>query len=326
MRRKILKYLKENDGYVSGQELSNQLGVSRTSVWKVIKQLREQGYEIDSVSNKGYALRQSPDILTKEEVELNLNTEFIGKDVKVYESIDSTNKQAKRLAVEDATEGTVVIAEEQTEGKGRRGKSWSSPPKQGLWMTIILKPKIHPSKASMVTLLAGLSVVQAINDCSQNKAQIKWPNDTVINEKKVSGILTEMSSELDLVNYIVVGIGVNVNTQTFDDAIKDTATSLYIEEGKSYERAVIAQKILKKFEQNYILFLKEKNLKLVLDTYEKNCINLSRQVKIIHHNEVEYGKAIGISEEGHLIVLDENGTEKLLNSGEVSIRGINGYV
>ncbi|TCT14677.1 BirA family biotin operon repressor/biotin-[acetyl-CoA-carboxylase] ligase [Natranaerovirga pectinivora] len=326
MKSKILEFLKTNEGYISGQELSDILGVSRTSIWKVINQLKAEGYGIESVSNKGYRLIDSPDILSKAEIQYDLKTTVLGKEIIVYNQVDSTNKQAKKLAIDGEKHGTVILAEEQLEGKGRRGRLWKSPPNKGIWLSIILRPDLHPSKASMLTLIAGLAVVHTINRYTKNQAFIKWPNDIIINEKKVSGTLTEMSSELDVINYVVVGIGVNVNTTDFDDEIKEIATSLANEEGKSFERALLVKGILESFEKFYDQFMVDKDLSHLINEYEDNCINVDKTVRVILDGQEKIGKAIGITKMGELRFVQASGEEMILNSGEVSVRGLNGYV
>jgi BirA family biotin operon repressor/biotin-[acetyl-CoA-carboxylase] ligase len=290
----------------------------------VIKQLKAEGYAIESVQNKGYCLLVSPDVLSKEEIQYKLDTVTFAKNIKVYNAIDSTNQEGKKLALEGAKHGTLLVADQQFKGKGRRGKSWESPPKTGIWMTLILRPDIHPNKASMLTLLAGLATVQTLNEKINNTAYIKWPNDIVVNGKKVCGILTEMSAELDFINYVVVGIGMNVNTFEFDASIQEVATSLAVEEGKTFERVPIIQGIIKKFEKYYELFVKSGDLENVLKDYEKNCINISKEVRIISNTDEMIGTALRITPSGELIVKDQQGQEHIIRSGEISVRGLNG--
>ena len=211
MKTEILRMLREADGYISGQELCNKFGVSRTAVWKAINQLKEAGYEIDAVQNKGYILKAAPDIMNQNELKSIMNTSWAGQELLYFDSIDSTNTKAKELAEAGYPNGTLVVSDSQSAGKGRRGRSWESPSGTGIFMTLMLKPDINPNNASMLTLVAALAVAKAISEITGEKALIKWPNDIVMNGKKVCGILTEMSAQFDYINNIVIGIGINVH-------------------------------------------------------------------------------------------------------------------
>ena len=251
MKTKILNALRKSDGYVSGQALCNMLGVSRTAVWKVINQLKEEGYVIEAVQNKGYHITQYPDILTSSEIMSQLtcvdtgSTTGIIREVVYYDETDSTNNEAKRAAERDnAADGTLYITESQTGGRGRRGRNWVSPAGSGIWMSLLLRPDIAPVNASMLTIVAAMAVQEAIHkvlteDGHDAECRIKWPNDIVLNKKKVCGILTEMSAEMDYIHYVVIGMGINVNTTEFDDSIKATASSLYLETGDHLKRSRI---------------------------------------------------------------------------------------
>ncbi|WP_058486500.1 biotin--[acetyl-CoA-carboxylase] ligase [Defluviitalea phaphyphila] len=326
MKSKVLQILKEEEGYISGEEISRALGVSRTAVWKVISSLKKEGYVIESSTNKGYYLKETPDLLTKEEVSYNLKTKYLGKDIYHYYQIDSTNKEAKKMAVNGAKEGTIIISEEQTLGKGRLGRGWISPPRLGIWMSIILRPLVSPLDASKITILGGLSVCKAIEKVTGLDVKIKWPNDIVINKKKVCGILTEMSAEMEKIDYIILGIGVNVNNENFPEDLKDKASSLKIEGNKKYNRKEIVQEIIMQFEKYYEIFIRDKNLNKFLEEYKDYCLTLNKDVKINSNKESFVGKAIDISEEGELIVQKEDGEIITVFSGEVSVRGLYGYI
>ena len=226
MREKILEVILDNEKeFISGEELSKKLGISRTAIWKHIRILRSQGYNIESVNKKGYRLVDEPtDLLNPQNIYRNLKTKFIGKNVLHFETIDSTNDYAKKIGNE-LRDGSVIISEEQTKGKGRLGRVWESKAGEGIWMSIILKPNIIPNKAPFITLIAGASIVKALNILGVD-AKIKWPNDITINNKKLSGILTELSAEIERVNYIVVGIGMNVKDTDFEAELQDKAKSL----------------------------------------------------------------------------------------------------
>ena len=232
MKSEILHLLRCADDYVSGQQLCETFGVSRTAVWKVINQLKEEGYVINSVQNKGYRITEYPDIITASEIESLLldddgNMQGICQNIKYFDETDSTNNQAKLAAEKDAQDGTLFVAECQTGGRGRRGRTWVSPAGSGIWMSLLLRPHISPESASMLTLVLAVAMVEAINEeVKDAKCYVKWPNDIVLNSKKISGTLTEMSAEMDAIHYVVIGIGINVNTTDFDESIKDMATSI----------------------------------------------------------------------------------------------------
>lgn len=326
MREKILGMLRGTKEHVSGERMSEVFGVSRSMVWKVIKGLRDEGYVIDSVTNKGYKLVGVPDLVTGEEIRSVLETEIFGKDIYDYEEVDSTNVVAKKKAREGAETGTVVIADAQTGGKGRLGKVWDSPGGMGIWMSLIVRPEIPPQEVSGMTLVVGLAICQAIRKVTELEAYIKWPNDIVVNGKKVCGILTEMSAEMDRVNYVIVGIGVNVNTLDFPEELQNVGTSLKIESGKSYSRKDLVAQILMVFEKYYKEYVKEKSLEGILGAYKALCITLKNEVQIINKNDSYWAKPLDIDKDGALIVERKDGTEETITSGEVSVRGIYGYV
>ena len=264
MREKILEVILDNEKeFISGEELSKKLGISRTAIWKHIRILRSQGYNIESVNKKGYRLVDEPtDLLNPQNIYRNLKTKFIGKNVLHFETIDSTNDYAKKIGNE-LRDGSVIISEEQTKGKGRLGRVWESKAGEGIWMSIILKPNIIPNKAPFITLIAGASIVKALNILGVD-AKIKWPNDITINNKKLSGILTELSAEIERVNYIVVGIGMNVKDTDFEEELKDKATSLY-KENYNVSRVDIVKEILCQFEKLYLDYIEKDDKKEVLD-------------------------------------------------------------
>ncbi len=325
MKAEILKMLRETDGYVSGQELCNKFGVSRTAVWKTINQLKENGYEIEAVQNKGYHLLSAPDIMDKTELESIHATEWAGCEIYYFDSIDSTNTKAKEFAEEGHPSGTLVVADRQTAGKGRRGRSWESPTGIGIFMTLMLKPEINPNNASMLTLVAAMATTRAIRRVTGVSAMIKWPNDIVMNGKKVCGILTEMSAQFDYINHIVIGIGINVHNEDFPEEIAKTASSLYLESGQHIHRASLIEAFLEEFEDVYAEYLKTEDMEGLQKEYDAMLVNRGRQVRVLDPKEPFEGKAMGITKKGELIV-DTWESRKLVSSGEVSVRGIYGYV
>lgn len=326
MKTKILTLLKGSENYVSGQDICNQFGVSRTAVWKAINQLKNEGYVIEAVPNKGYYLKTSPDILSYSEIKSVLDTKWIGEELYFFEEIDSTNTKAKQLAEKGATSGTLVVANKQTGGKGRRGRSWESPADTGIFMTLILKPDMNPSRASMLTLVMALATVKACNEITASSCYIKWPNDIVLNGKKICGILTEMSAEMDYINHIVIGIGINANIDTFPEELNETATSIKKEFGEKVNRATLINRILIYFEKEYEIFLKNHSLKYQINEYNEFLINRDKEVKVIEASNQYKGIALGINEKGELLVRKEDGQVDGVYAGEVSVRGIYGYV
>lgn len=326
MKEEILRLLRSADGYISGQELCNRFGVSRTAVWKAINQLKEAGYEIEAQQNKGYRLMAAPDLMTEAEIKSLMHTEWVAKEVLYFDTIDSTNTKAQELAEKGYPSGTLVVADKQESGKGRRGRSWVSPSGTGIFMTLMIKPDINPNNASMLTLVAALAVAKAITSVTGEEAMIKWPNDIVVNGKKVCGILTEMNAQFDYINHIVVGIGINVHNESFPEEISQMASSLMIEAGgKRFHRAQIIADTMSYFEQYYDTFLKTQDLSALVREYDELLVNMNKAVRVLDPKEPFDGKAMGITPKGELIV-DTWESRKLVSSGEVSVRGIYGYV
>ncbi len=328
----ILKWLRNSEDYVSGQQLCNRFGVSRTAVWKVINQLKEEGYQIESVPRKGYRLVESPaDVFSASEIASRLQTTWAGRNLHFFASTGSTNPDAKHFAEEGEPHGTIVVADRQTAGRGRRGRSWVSPAGTSIYFTIVVRPKFTPDKASMITLVTALSVAQAIEEVTGLPAQIKWPNDIVVHKKKVCGILTEMSMtpEMDEIQFVVAGVGVNTNHDSLEDfpeEIRETATSLKIESGKVVDRVGLLERILARFEENYDTFVRIEDLSSLREAYQAHLINMDAQVLVLDPAGEYTGISRGISETGELIVERDNGERVLVYAGEVSVRGLYGYV
>lgn len=325
MKTKILKTLKSATGYVSGQELCENLGVSRTAVWKVIRQLEEDGYRIEAVRNRGYRLLESEDVFTGEEIRSALHTRRIGQELVFLDTTDSTNNEARRRAEQGAPDGTLVVAIEQTAGKGRRGRSWVSPGGTGVWMSLLLRPDIPPECASMLTLVAAMAVETGIRRVTGLEGQIKWPNDVILDGKKVCGILTEMSTEMESIHYVIVGIGINVGITEFPGELKDTATSLILHTDRRVSRAALTAAVAEAWEDYYESFLKTLDLSLLREEYSENLVNRDREVRVLTPGDTYTGISRGINERGELLVETADGMRAVM-SGEVSVRGIYGYV
>lgn len=326
MKNKILHLLKENEkSFISGQSISGELGVTRTAIWKYMNSLKEDGYEIESVSKKGYRLISSPDLLSFEELSENLTTKYIGKNIMYFQTIDSTNNKAKELALNNAPNGTVVISEEQTLGRGRLGRNWVSPRFKGIWMSIILRPDTDPMNVPKVTQIGAAAVIKSLKKLNI-EGYVKWPNDIVFNGKKICGILTEMSGELNKVNYVVMGIGINVNIDKLDfpEELKEIATSLSIETGKYIKRKELVSTLLNTFELLYDEFEKYETIKTSVDICKNNSILIGKEVTILNRGRETVAKAIDLTDNGELIVQHSDGRVEKIISGEVSIRGLSG--
>lgn len=352
MKSEILKALREADEYVSGQELCDRFSVSRTAIWKVINQLKEEGYSIEAVRNKGYHMIDSPDILNKEAIESHVGSKVFGCQVVCFDSIGSTNIHGKVLAEQGCPHGMLIAADQQVSGKGRRGRTWESPKGSAISMSLVLRPTFPPNQASMLTLVMAYSVAKAILHYGQESGsadwdvQIKWPNDIVVNGKKVCGILTEMSTEIDYINYVVIGVGINANVEEFPEELKEFATSLKLEKQRNLDggklteevandkikrdctvqRARLIGGILEEFEVLYEKFCKVGDLSFMQEAYNKILVNSGREVKVLELGNEYQAFAMGIDEEGQLEVRLANGEEKKVYAGEVSVRGIYGYV
>ncbi|MCM1497462.1 MAG: biotin--[acetyl-CoA-carboxylase] ligase [Clostridium sp.] len=325
MKEIILDLLRTNTGYVSGQDICQQLGVSRTAVWKQVKALKEEGYRIDSVNNRGYKLLEEADVLDEMRIRRYLQTKWLGRQVVHFEETDSTNIQAKRLGENEAADGTLVVTEQQTAGRGRRGKSWVSP-EGNCYFSVLLRPDIPAERASMLTLLTAMGLVRAIRRVGHLETMIKWPNDVVANGKKICGILTESSTDLEYINYVVVGIGINTNQTTFPKEIRKMASSIRLETGEKVNRAELLGAFLKEFEECYETFLQGGNLAAFKEEYNSVLVNRGREVKVVEKDRERILTAMGIDAGGGLIVTDSQGKQETIISGEVSVRGLYGYV
>jgi len=316
MDEKILRiFRKYEDAYISGEEISKELGVSRASVWKHIETLRGLGYEIDAIPHLGYKLVGRPDRLIPEEIRSGLRTKSLGKKVIAYESLDSTNNTAYELAEKGGKEGTVVIAENQKKGKGRQGRRWTSP-KGGIYLSCILKPEIEPREVAKITLVTAVAVCNAIREIVDVTAMIKWPNDIVIDKKKVCGILTEMKAEQDKVNFVIVGIGVNVDMAS--SQLPKGATSLARESHNKVTKVAVTQSILENLEGQIELF-NEDGFNKIRDKWRDYSATLGHQVKVNCHNEKIEGQALDVDKDGALVVRLDSGIQRRILSGDVVI-------
>jgi len=320
IRREVLRLFHERpDEFISGAEISQRLGVSRTAVWKHIRQLREAGYAIEAVTSRGYRLEASPDLLLAAEIQAGLRTERIGRTMHCFPLTDSTNLRASEAAEQGAPDGTVLIAEEQSSGKGRLGRRWSSPAGVNLYASLLLRPPIVPWCAPQLTFVAALAVVEAIERVGGVKAAVKWPNDVLIAGRKIAGVLSEMRAESDRVHYVILGVGVNLNMrrEQFPDDLRYPATSLLLERGEGVSRSAFVRCFLERFEYYYQMFLAE-GFDAIRPTWDAHCAMLGERVRVEQEPQALTGLAIGLDADGSLLVRDDDGRLHNIYAGDVS--------
>jgi len=309
----------KEQGFISGQLLAQKLGITRTGVWKLINLLRKEGIKIDGSSRRGYTLQEIPDMLLPGLIKRNLNTSFIGKKILYFKEITSTNEIAKQIATRLQIEGTLIIAENQTHGKGRMGRKWLSAPYKNLLFSIILTPYFKPIESFYLTMVASISVAMAIKEITSLDALIKWPNDVYIGNRKVCGILTEFSAQHDEISYIIVGIGVNVNIDpSMYQEISPIATSLYKELGRRVSRIFLLTRILEHMENLYITLINGEKQKII-DYWNSLSLIKDKYVKITSGKDVIEGVASGINENGHLIIIDSQKKKHSILSGDLEL-------
>ena len=344
MKAKILELLREKkelvaagapetEGYVSGQELCEQFGVSRTAVWKAIGQLKKEGYVIEAVQNRGYRLvDQTEEVYNQADIQSRLKTKWVGQPLLFFDSIDSTNIRAKQEAEQGAESGLLVVADKQTAGRGRRGRGWESPSGINIYYTLLLKPDFAADCAPMLTLVMALAVAKGIRQTLRRdseeaaKVGIKWPNDIVVDGKKVCGILTEMSMEQSYIQHIVIGVGINVRKQEFPEEIRDRAAAIDEQCGFRISRSQLIADIMEAFEEDYAIFLQTHDLKRLRASYTKLLVNQDREVCVLDPKGEYRGIARGINDQGELLVERQDGNIQEVYAGEVSVRGVYGYV
>lgn len=317
----ILSILLHTNEYVSGQALAGTLGVSRQAVWKGIRALKEQGYGIESVPNRGYRLRMMPGCLNEAALRSSLSAAIIGCELEVLETVGSTNDYLKELAAKGCRSGTVVAAREQVSGKGRLGRTWQSKKDENIAFSVLLRPHIAPTEVACITPLAGLAVCKALRAFTGLDCKIKWPNDVITGRKKLCGILTEMSAEFDAVEYIITGIGINVDQTEFPAEIADKATSLLLETGTRFDKNKLLACILQQMEEEFL----RDNLELTpqaLEEYVSLCVTVGRAVGFTRGGKTFSGTAEGVAPNGALLVKLDSGEVTAVSSGEVTAQGI----
>jgi BirA family biotin operon repressor/biotin-[acetyl-CoA-carboxylase] ligase len=315
-QNKILKLLYDKKGeFITTQEIEDKTGILKEQIDDYIQIFKEEGYRIDE-SETGYSLSGTPNILLPYEIKKDLKTKYMGKNIHFYKEVDSTNDVARKLADEGAAEGTIIIAESQRSGKGRRGKKWISP-SGGVWMTIILRPDVEPNKAPQLTLVAGVAVAETLDvECGLDIG-IKWPNDILIGDKKVSGILTEVKTDGGEVDYALVGIGIDLNMDIslFPPEIRGSATSLKVELDREIKGAELVQRFLRRFEYYYGEFI-EGNFRDILNQWRRLSSTIGNYVEVHKKGRTVYGEAVGVNKDGKLILEMDDGSLRKIISGE----------
>ena len=300
--------------------MAKTLNLSRTSIWKAINSLRDDGYTINAVTNKGYSLADNTDLISKEGISLYLNKDFSNVDIYIYKTTSSTNEVAKKLALSGAKHGTVVISEEQTQGKGRMGRSFYSPANTGIYMSIILRPTLTAMDSVLITTSSSVAICDAIHKVTGIECQIKWINDIYINNKKIGGILTEASTNFEsgTIDYLILGIGINFNNpkDNFPDDLKEIADSLYNGNSNGINRNILCAEILNNI-LSIIPKIKDYNF---ISEYKKRSIILNQEIMYTSGGIYSKGRAIDINNDGSLVIKHDDGSIKILNSGEISIR------
>jgi len=319
---KILTALRAaRDDGVSGADLSDRLGISRAAIWARIEDLRKLGYEIEASPHRGYQLLNDPDLLNADDLQARLGKDTrIGRDIRVFQETDSTNDVVERLARDRVPEGVVVFAESQLRGRGRLGRKWSSPAGRGLWFSVLLRPDLHPQEATRLTIAGATALWRAILEQTGIRAEVKWPNDLLIGGRKVAGILTEMNAELDHVNYVILGIGVDVNQTAadFPADLRRIATSLRIETRQPIARAALAAAILQELDRDYARVVNGQ-FAAVADEWEQHCTTIGRQVIVQIGERRLRGRAEALHDDGTLLLRTEHGHVERVMGGDVSL-------
>lgn len=318
-QEEILNLLREKAGqFVSGEEFSQSLGVSRTAVWKHIRHLREMGYVIEAVTSRGYRLAGVPDTLIPTEIQLGLETRCIGREVVYFSTTDSTNLRAHDLGEAGAVEGTVVIADRQTAGRGRMGRSWESPPGVNLYASVLLRPPVLPYHAPQLSFLSAVAVARAVEQTTGLLPSVKWPNDVLLRGRKIAGLLNEMSAETEVIHYVILGIGVNLNmrSEQFPPDLRYPATSLALESGAQLSRTVFTQALLRQLDCLYELYL-ESGFVPILKAWEAFFDLIGRTVEVDFQNRCVQGRVEGLDDAGALLLRLRDGRCEKVLAGDV---------
>lgn len=318
LKDKVLEVLENNRGKsISGNKIAVSLGITRSAIWKAVKQLRDEGYTITAVTNRGYCLTSENDILNEPSIYSYLRTREFGRKMDIFKTVDSTNNFAKSLAQLGAVHGHTVIAEQQTAGRGRQGKRFHSPSGQGLYMSVVIRPKLGIEHALMITSCAAVAVAKAIESVSGLDCRIKWVNDIYCNGKKLCGILTEASVNVEQggLEYAVIGVGVNVSNVSFPKELENIATSIKAESDKTVSRSALAAEILNKLEYHFDKLGTED----FMNEYRQRSMLIGRRVTVTDGETAVSGECTGIDSSGKLLVSCDSGKEMAFSTGTVAL-------
>ncbi len=315
MQEKIIGFLKQSKGYVSGEDMSGELKISRAAVWKYIDQLRHEGYDIAAVPHLGYKLEDCPDKLLPHEITFGLKTKRLGQNAMFLDTVGSSMDEAFRLGMEGAPEGTIVCAETQTKGRGRLGRRWASPKGKGIYASLILRPHFAPAQTAQLTLMTAVAIAQALTKISGIKIEIKWPNDLLVGGRKLAGILTELRAEMDQVEFVVIGFGINVNSTAQN--LVEGSTSLKMETGNSFSRVLVLQELLVSLEFWYD-GLKKQGFQPVLKAWKSNSATLKTRVRVTDADGVAEGVAFDLDDDGGLLIRQDSGVVIKKMAGDIT--------
>jgi len=321
LNKNLVSVFHQNRGrFLSGEELAERLGVSRTTIWNHIHSLQELGYQFTAQTHLGYKLDVIPDKMLRQEIALRLTTRFLGKTIYHHKEVGSTNDVALELAANGAPEGTIVVAEHQTKGRGRFGRKWFSPPGKNLILSLVLRPSFGPGRVSQLGITAAVSAAVCLRELFDLPALIKWPNDVYIHGKKAGGILTELSAELDVIHHVVVGIGVNLNVERHEipSGLRHNSTSVRIERGKKCDRVEVAVTLMKELERRYRCLIKE-GFSPIIDEWVELSLTLGRRIEARSEGRTLTGYPTGLDEDGSLLVRLDSGITKKVSGGDIRV-------
>ena len=318
-RDRILNFFRERPGqYVSGQEISDALNISRAAVWKQVKALRELGFDIDSKHSAGYSLISSPDLLLAADIKKGLNSKIVGTSIETFSALDSTNIYARQAGENDSEQGLVVLADQQTAGRGRLGRSWVSPSGVNIYCSVLLRPQIPVQEAPQLTFLSAVSVAETIEKCCGLKAQVKWPNDVLVDGLKIAGLLNEMSAETERIHFVVLGMGINLNitADQLPERQNYPATSVLLLTGKQVDRCAFVTELLQTLDGYYNELLNQ-GFTPIRKRWEERCNIMDQQVRVEQGDVVQVGTVVGLDSDGSLLLQTEDGDVKKIVSGDV---------
>ena len=317
MREKIKEiFIQSKHEFVSGEEISKRLEISRTAVWKHIEELKKEGYQFEAIRKKGYRLINDPDDISTDRLKGGLDTKWLGKEIVYFPELDTTQRIAHELARNGSPHGTIVITDEQKKGKGRLGRTWYSEKGKGIWMSIIIRPEFSFQQAPQITLLTSVILAKTLRKLYEKPFEIKWPNDLYIDGKKLSGILTEIHGEQDQIHYLIIGVGINTHASDFPEELEKKATSIQELMGQAPKRMTILHHFFREFEQSYARFIDE-GFQPFFEEYNQLLFGKGKAITVQQWNQQVEGEILGIDPNGYLLLQNENEEEIKVVSGDI---------